>query len=215
MASLRENVYLSVKGSHNANPLSARHFEERQFLHCWLFSLVYNTGWYTCCYCLCLEWFWNYLISSSWSVIWIWLLCYICDHKGWSSLHWWIIWASVSSWIVAWASTTNHRPLHYRGQFCGTRTFTWWLWGWLLSFNRLWLIIQESKEFSRTGAWSFFFSPKSSYLPRLPQARTHGLEVLSQVYTPNQCVVPEQCSRLTCTQTLKYQLGHASQVTEI
>ena len=34
VVSLRKNVYLSVKGSNNANPLSACHFEERQFLNC-------------------------------------------------------------------------------------------------------------------------------------------------------------------------------------
>ena len=43
------------------------------------------------------------------------------------------------------------------------------------------VVIQVSKEFLGTGAWSFFFPPKSSYLPGLPQAKTHDLEVLSQI----------------------------------
>ena len=137
VASLRENVYLSVKGLNNANPLLARHFEERQFLNCWLFSPVYNTGWYTCCYCSCLERFWNHLISSSWSGIWIWFLCYICDHKSWSSLDWWIIWAFVSSWIVTWTSTANCWPSTCQNKFCN-RTWKLPRWSWRQQFFSIW-----------------------------------------------------------------------------
>ena len=43
LASIRTHVHIPIQGQNNANPLSASHFEERQFINCWLFSLVHNT----------------------------------------------------------------------------------------------------------------------------------------------------------------------------